>query len=285
GRNREDRQGRRASRLSGDDRRPRRRDRHLGLVRPLGRQVHRDRLRRDGARGRRHRARGGDSRSGQGGPDRAHTVLPVQSEKSRIKGEKMANVPKDLKYTREHEWAKQDADRVRVGITAYAQEQLGDVVFVELPKVGAKVTASKNFGVVESVKAVSDLFAPVSGEVVEVNGELAQKPEIVNQDPYGKGWMLVVKPSSKGEWDLHMTALAARNAHAESHVSFLGAGSYDHYIPSPINHMVLRGEFFTAYTPYQPEASQGTLRTIYEYQTMIAELTGMDVANASIYDG
>jgi glycine cleavage system H protein len=118
----------------------------------------------------------------------------------------MANVPKDLKYTREHEWAKQDGDRVRVGITAYAQEQLGDVVFVELPKVGAKVAASKNFGVVESVKAVSDLFAPVSGEVVEVNGELAQKPEIVNQDPYGKGWMLVVKPSSKGEWDQLLTA-------------------------------------------------------------------------------
>ena len=118
----------------------------------------------------------------------------------------MANVPKDLKYTREHEWAKQDGDRVRVGITAYAQEQLGDVVFVELPKVGAKVTASKNFGVVESVKAVSDLFAPVSGEVVEVNGELAQKPEIVNQDPYGKGWKLVVKPSSNGEWDLLLTA-------------------------------------------------------------------------------
>jgi glycine cleavage system H protein len=118
----------------------------------------------------------------------------------------MANVPKDLKYTREHEWAKQDGDRVRVGITAYAQEQLGDVVFVELPKVGAKVTASKNFGVVESVKAVSDLFAPVSGEVVEVNGELTQKPETVNQDPYGKGWMLVVKPSSKGEWDQLLTA-------------------------------------------------------------------------------
>jgi glycine cleavage system H protein len=118
----------------------------------------------------------------------------------------MANVPKDLKYTREHEWAKQDGDRVRVGITAYAQEQLGDVVFVELPKVGAKVTASKNFGVVESVKAVSDLFAPVSGEVVEVNAELAQKPEIINQDPYGKGWMLVVKPSSKGEWDQLLTA-------------------------------------------------------------------------------
>src|SRR5438128_11317887 len=105
----------------------------------------------------------------------------------------MANVPKDLKYTREHEWAKQDADRVRVGITAYAQEQLGDVVFVELPKVGAKVTASKNFGVVESVKAVSDLFAPVSSSVVDVKGKLEQKPESVNQEAYGKGWMPVRK--------------------------------------------------------------------------------------------
>jgi glycine cleavage system H protein len=118
----------------------------------------------------------------------------------------MANVPKDLRYTREHEWAKQEGDRVRVGITAYAQEQLGDVVFVELPKVGAKVTAAKNFGVVESVKAVSDLFAPISGEVAEVNGELGQKPETVNQDPYGRGWMLVVKPSSQGEWDQLLTA-------------------------------------------------------------------------------
>jgi glycine dehydrogenase subunit 1 len=83
----------------------------------------------------------------------------------------------------------------------------------------------------------------------------------------------------------HLGALAAENADADSHVCFLGGGAYDHYIPSPINHLVARGEFFTAYTPYQPEASQGTLRSIYEYQTMIAELTGMDVANASIYDG
>ncbi|PYN01382.1 MAG: glycine cleavage system protein GcvH [Candidatus Rokuibacteriota bacterium] len=130
----------------------------------------------------------------------------------------MANVPKDLKYTREHEWAKQEGDSVRVGITAYAQEQLGDVVFVELPKVGAKVTATKNFGVVESVKAVSDLFAPISGEVVEINGELSQKPETVNQDPYGRGWMIVVKPSNKGEWDQLLTAqqyedFLARAAH------------------------------------------------------------------------
>ena len=83
----------------------------------------------------------------------------------------------------------------------------------------------------------------------------------------------------------HMRGLAARNADADTFACFLGGGAYDHYMPSPINHMVLRGEFLTAYTPYQPEASQGTLRTIFEYQTMIAELTGMDVANASIYDG
>jgi len=83
----------------------------------------------------------------------------------------------------------------------------------------------------------------------------------------------------------HMRALAALNADADQYACFLGGGVYDHYIPSPINHLISRGEFFTAYTPYQPEASQGTLRTIYEYQTMIAELTGMDVANASIYDG
>jgi glycine cleavage system H protein len=113
----------------------------------------------------------------------------------------MANIPSDLKYTSDHEWAKREGANVRVGITHFAQEQLGDVVFVELPKVGTRVTAKKAFGVVESVKAVSDLFAPVSGEVVEVNGELPQKPETVNKDPYGKGWMIVVKPSSAGEWD------------------------------------------------------------------------------------
>ena len=105
----------------------------------------------------------------------------------------MSNVPADLKYTREHEWAKVEGDRARIGITAFAQEQLGDVVFVELPKVGARVSAMKGFGVVESVKAVSDLFAPLTGEVVEVNGELTKKPETVNTDPYGQGWMIVIK--------------------------------------------------------------------------------------------
>jgi glycine cleavage system H protein len=118
----------------------------------------------------------------------------------------VSKVPGDLRYTREHEWAKQEGGRIRVGITAYAQEQLGDVVFVELPKVGAKVTAHQAFGVVESVKAVSDLFAPVSGEVADANAELGQKPETVNQDPYGKGWMLVISPSNAKEWEQLLTA-------------------------------------------------------------------------------
>lgn len=118
----------------------------------------------------------------------------------------MANVPADLKYTKEHEWAKKEGANVRIGITAFAQEQLGDVVFVELPKVGAKVTQKQTFGVVESVKAVSDLWVPVSGEIVEVNAALAGAPEIVNQDPYGKGWMLLIKPSSAAEWEALLTA-------------------------------------------------------------------------------
>ena len=118
----------------------------------------------------------------------------------------MANIPADLRYTKEHEWAKLEGDKARVGITAFAQEQLGDVVFVELPKVGAKVTAMKTFGVVESVKAVSDLFAPLSGEVVEANTELTQKPETVNSDPYGQGWMIVIKLANPKEMDGLMSA-------------------------------------------------------------------------------
>ena len=120
----------------------------------------------------------------------------------------MANVPGELRYTKEHEWAKLEGDKARVGITAFAQEQLGDVVFVELPKVGAKVSGAKTFGVVESVKAVSDLYAPLSGEVVEVNGELTKKPETVNTDPYGQGWMIVVKLSNPAEADGLLSAEA-----------------------------------------------------------------------------
>jgi len=130
----------------------------------------------------------------------------------------MANVPADLRYTREHEWAKVEGNRVRVGITAYAQEQLGDVVFVELPKVGAKVTQMQGFGVVESVKAVSDLFAPLDGTVAEVNEALRDTPEAVNQDPYGRGWMIVITPSRPAQLDALMTA--------KQYEDFVAAGAH-----------------------------------------------------------
>jgi glycine cleavage system H protein len=118
----------------------------------------------------------------------------------------MAQVPEDLRYTREHEWARVEGKTVRVGITAFAQEQLGDVVFVELPKVGARVAQMQPFGVVESVKAVSDLFAPLAGEVIEVNAALAKSPELVNQDPYGTGWMVIITPQRMNELDGLMSA-------------------------------------------------------------------------------
>ena len=106
--------------------------------------------------------------------------------------------PQDRRYTKEHEWVSVEGDRARVGITDYAQKQLGDVVYLELPEVGRTLKAHEVFGTVESVKAVSELFAPVAGEVVEVNGGLAANPEKINQDPYG-AWMMVVRISSPDE--------------------------------------------------------------------------------------
>jgi glycine cleavage system H protein len=106
--------------------------------------------------------------------------------------------PPDFKYTKDHEWIDLDGERGRIGITEYAQKQLGDVVFLDVPEVGAVLTAGQPFGTIESVKAVSDLYAPVSGEVVEVNAALKQKPEAVNTDPHGS-WMIAVKLSSPGE--------------------------------------------------------------------------------------
>ncbi len=116
--------------------------------------------------------------------------------------------PKELKYTREHEWVRVEGDECTIGITDYAQEELGDVVFVELPDVGAATAREKPFGAVESVKAVSDLFAPVSGEVVAVNSDLENAPEAVNTDTYGEGWMIRVKLSDPGEVDSLMDAAA-----------------------------------------------------------------------------
>ncbi|HLV61552.1 MAG TPA: glycine cleavage system protein GcvH [Fredinandcohnia sp.] len=111
------------------------------------------------------------------------------------------NVPQDLKYSLDHEWLRPEGDEVVVGITAFAQDQLGEVVYVELPEVGTELRAGEPFGVVESTKAVSELFAPVSGEVVARNDELVDAPEKVNQDPYGAAWMIRVKPSNPSEID------------------------------------------------------------------------------------
>jgi glycine cleavage system H protein len=110
-------------------------------------------------------------------------------------------VPADLRYTKDHEWVRLDGDEATVGITAYAAEQLGDIVFVELPEGGRSLSQFAAFGVVESVKAVSDLFAPVSGEVTTTNDALGGSPELVNSDPYGDGWMIRVRLSQPGEVD------------------------------------------------------------------------------------
>ena len=107
--------------------------------------------------------------------------------------------PEDLRYTAEHEWARNEAGVVTIGITRYATEQLGDVVFVELPEVGKKLEAMKPFGVVEAVKTVSDLFAPLAGQVVEVNGALTDNPALVNQEPFGDGWMIRVRPDNPAD--------------------------------------------------------------------------------------
>jgi glycine cleavage system H protein len=115
-------------------------------------------------------------------------------------------IPKGLRYSREHEWVAVEDGIATIGITDYAQEQLGDIVYVELPEVGAQVTKDDPFGVVESVKAVSDIFAPVSGTVTEVNGPLADSPETINEDPYGDAWMIRVELSDASELEDLMTA-------------------------------------------------------------------------------
>ncbi|NNU84312.1 glycine cleavage system protein GcvH [Geobacillus sp. BMUD] len=116
------------------------------------------------------------------------------------------NTPKELRYTKEHEWVRVEGENVRVGITDYAQSELGDIVFVELPEVGTEITANEPFGSVESVKTVSELYAPISGTVVEVNEALNDNPEYVNESPYEKAWMIVVKPNDLSEIDNLLTA-------------------------------------------------------------------------------
>ena len=114
--------------------------------------------------------------------------------------------PADLKYTKDHEWVRIAGAEAQVGITDYAQKQLGDVVYLELPEIGRQIKKGEVFGTIESVKAVSDLFAPLSGVVTEVNQELTQQPERVNRDPYGAGWLIVIELSNPAEADKLMSA-------------------------------------------------------------------------------
>ena len=118
----------------------------------------------------------------------------------------MANVPEDLHYSKDHEWVRVDGDQAIIGITDYAQNSLGDVVYVELPKAEDEFAANESFGSVESVKAVSEVFTPIAGAVVTINEALADEPETVNSDPYGEGWMIRLKMANPGEVDSLLTA-------------------------------------------------------------------------------
>ena len=128
----------------------------------------------------------------------------------------MSQTPENLKYAKTHEWARlEDDGTITVGISDHAQELLGDLVFMELPEAGTSVSAGKECAVVESVKAASDVYAPVSGEITETNAALADSPEIVNSDPYGEGWLFRIKPSDAGELGLMLDAKAYEQAAAE----------------------------------------------------------------------
>ena len=112
------------------------------------------------------------------------------------------NFPNDVKYTKEHEWIRQEGDVAYVGITDYAQEQLGDIVFVDIQTVGETLAADEVFGTIEVVKTISDLFLPVAGEVLEQNEALEEQPELVNKDPYGEGWLIKIKPAADADFDI-----------------------------------------------------------------------------------
>src|SRR5258708_4198604 len=162
-----------------------------------------------------------------------------------------------MRFSKDHEWVNLEGDMATVGITAYAADQLGDIVFVELPAAGKSVKSGDGLAGVESVKAAADVFSPGSGEVTPVHDKPPANPPTAETAPAAGG---------TGPF-------------------FGGAGAYRHHVPASVDHLIQRSEFLTSYTPYQPEIAQGTLQTLFEFQTQVAALTGLPVANASMYDG
>ena len=260
--------------------------------------------------------------------------------------------PDELYYHDEHDWVRVDGDTATFGITWYAQDTLGEVVFYSPPEVGDAVTRTPTTASSSRRRRCPGSSHPSRARCTAVNDALDGNESTVNDDPYGEGWLIKVRMSDPSELDslldaaayrelarvpvtftaltdadrdamlaavgvgsieelfhdipdavrlgreldlepaltegelmAHLADLASRNADAGREIQFLGAGIYDHYVPAVCDAVMQRGELLTAYTPYQPEMSQGTLQAIFEYQTAICELTGMDVSNASGYDG